>query len=585
MKEQLKISDDLHLPVNAVTQTFAILARKGSGKTYTGAVFCEEMLAAGQQVIVVDVIGVWHGLRSSADGKSAGYPVVIFGGEHADVPLEETAGETIALAIVEHGFSAILDLSLLRKAAVIRFMTAFAETLYRVNRKPMHLMLDEADVFAPQRPMDGEQRMLGALEDIVRRGRARGIGVTMITQRPAVLNKNVLTQVECLVTLQMTAPQDRAAIDAWVDLHGAKDQRDLMMESLPSLPVGTAWFWSPQWLNEFRKIRVRLRTTFDSSATPKVGMAQRKPKAMAPVDIQALGAQIQATVEQAKANDPSLLRQEVKRLTAALQAAQDKLVRAGQDKVTAVEQAIALERRDKAGTRPLDPTERRHLKFITKKLQDAIGVLDQLTQGVETTEAISEKVARIVAQPPVLKPAPQLAHHEPGVSLAARRLEAAAKLPVGNFKLTGGLKRMLTVLVQRHGLNTRQLGLRAGLSSKSGTFTTYLGALRSQGLIHGTRDGLYPTDAGIAALGPYSALPTGPALVEYWCGQLSGGARRMLEFLAEQAPGSVTKESLGLHAGISHVSGTFTTYLGKLRTLELVETMSDKTLRLSEELQ
>jgi len=46
----------------------------------------------------------------------------------------------------------------------------FAETLYHRNRLPLHLVLDEADAFAPQRPMHGQERMLGALQDLVRRG-------------------------------------------------------------------------------------------------------------------------------------------------------------------------------------------------------------------------------------------------------------------------------------------------------------------------------------------------------------------------------------------------------------------------------
>jgi DNA helicase HerA-like ATPase len=66
------------LPIEAVTQTFAILAKRGVGKTYTASVMAEEMLAAGQPIIAIDPTGAWYGLRSE-------YPVVIFGGEHADV--------------------------------------------------------------------------------------------------------------------------------------------------------------------------------------------------------------------------------------------------------------------------------------------------------------------------------------------------------------------------------------------------------------------------------------------------------------------------------------------------------------------
>src|ERR1051326_8684054 len=326
----LNISDNLKLPLEAVTQTFAILAKRGVGKTYTGAVMVEEMLAAKQQVVVADPIGVWWGLRSSADGKGDGFPIVVFGGEHADVPLEEHSGEVIAGAIVENGFSAILDLSLLRKGAQVRFMTAFAEALYRLNRKPLHLAVDEADAFATQRPMKGEERLLGSFEDIVRRGRARGLGVTLITQRAAVLNKNVLTQIEVLIVLRTISPQDREAIETWTVVHGTPKQLEQLSESLASLPIGTAWFWSPGWLDVFKKVEVRQRITFDSSSTPKVGEKVRAPKQIAAVDLDQLGAQIKATAEKQKENDPRALKAEIGTLRAEISRLQKATPAAGE---------------------------------------------------------------------------------------------------------------------------------------------------------------------------------------------------------------------------------------------------------------
>jgi hypothetical protein len=88
----------------------------------------------------------------------------------------------------------------------------------------------------------GQQRLLGAVEDLVRRGRARGLGVTLVTQRSAVLNKDVLTQVEVLVALRTIAPQDRAAIDEWIKVHGTPEQREELMASCPrcrSAPPGS----------------------------------------------------------------------------------------------------------------------------------------------------------------------------------------------------------------------------------------------------------------------------------------------------------------------------------------------------------
>lgn len=99
----LRLARDLLLPLEAVTQTFAILAKRGVGKTYTASVLVEELLTAGLHVCVVDPIGVWWGLRASADGTAPGLPIIVLGGEHGDVPLEVTAGEIIADFVIDEG--------------------------------------------------------------------------------------------------------------------------------------------------------------------------------------------------------------------------------------------------------------------------------------------------------------------------------------------------------------------------------------------------------------------------------------------------------------------------------------------------
>ena len=68
-----------------------------------------------------------------------------------------------------------------------------------------------------------------------------------------------------------------------------------------------------------------------------------------------------------------------------------------------------------------------------------------------------------------------------------------------------------------------------------------------------------------------------------WLRQLGqSGAARMLQVLAHSGC-AMTAEHLGERADISASSGTFSVYLGKLRTLELI-TGSRSELRISEEL-
>jgi hypothetical protein len=84
---------------------------------------------------------------------------------------------------------------------------------------------------------------------------------------------------------------------------------------------------------------------------------------------------------------------------------------------------------------------------------------------------------------------------------------------------------MLIALAQRpQGLTRRQLGVRAGLSSLSGTFDTYLSRRRAEGWIGAAADGrLAITEGGLDALGDFEPLPTGRVLLAYWIHELVTG--------------------------------------------------------------
>lgn len=542
---KLEIGRGLALPEEAVTQTFAILAKRGVGKTYTASVMTEEMLKAGLPVVAIDPIGVWWGLRASADGKREGLEIIVFGGDHGDVPLEKTAGQVLADLIVDERLSCVLDLSRFRKGEQIRFMTDFAERLYHRNREPLHLMIDEADSFAPQKTMKGEgaERLLGAIEDLVRRGRARGLGMTLVTQRPAVLNKNVLTQVEVLVALRTVSPQDRTAIDDWVKVYGEPGQREEVMESLASLEVGESWWWSPGWLDLFKRVRVRERETFDSSATPKSGQRRAEPKRLADVDLDAVRDKIAATIERAKADDPKELRRRIAELQ--------------------------KEIRDKPQPEPerveVPVLEPEHVGELRDLLGQVSGIVDSLVDVARTIDSrLSKLQSRPTAQP---RQAPSPSRQQP------RREAPRAQAPAaeGDAQLRKAERTLLSVLAQfPDGRTKTQLAILGGYSAKGGGFNNAIGRLRSLGYV--TPAGVEPiraTQEGIDAAGDVEPIPTGQELYEHWQRQLKKAERAILDVLYHTYPQGLTKEEIAEQAGYEPSGGGFNNALGKLRTLEL----------------
>ncbi len=218
------------------------------------------------------------------------YPVVVFGDRHADVPLDEGMGRALGRLVGTHQIACVVDVSDLGSAAARRgFMTAFAEALYEANSAPLHLVLDEADLWAPQRAQPDGYDLLRRVEEIVRRGRIRGFVPWLITQRPAVLHKDVLSQADILVSMKLTSSQDREAVGRWIEGQADRAESRRILAALPRLARGEGWVWAPSDGVLARMAFPRIRT-FDSSATPPRPERTVAPGGLAAVDLPAIRA-------------------------------------------------------------------------------------------------------------------------------------------------------------------------------------------------------------------------------------------------------------------------------------------------------
>ena len=294
------------LPAAALDDRIAIVGTGGSGKTYAAKGFVERLLQSGARVAIIDPLGVWWGLRASADGSAPGYPVVVFGGKHADVPITADMGTALGRLIAAEALACVVDLSeLVSNAARRRFMAAFSEAVYEANKEPLHLVLDEADLWAPQRPIKGWEGLLGHIEEIVRRGRVRGFIPWLITQRPAVVHKDVLSEADILIAMTLTSSQDRDAIGAWIEGQADRQEGKRILADLPRLQIGEGYLWAPRrgLLNRVKFPAIR---TFDSSRTPKRGERLATPRTLAEVDLLKIVAALAAadTKDPAKPKSP-----------------------------------------------------------------------------------------------------------------------------------------------------------------------------------------------------------------------------------------------------------------------------------------
>ncbi len=599
----LKLADGLRLPVHLVTESVGILAKRRAGKSTTARRLAEQLHKAKQQVVVADPKGDWWGLLFGIDGRSPGLSFVVLGGEHGHIKLEAGAGELVARMVVTERVSLVLDLSEFRKHEVATFMTAFMETLYRLKaqeqyRTPLMLIIDEADAIAPQKPQKGEERMLGAAEDLVRRGGQRGIGVTMITQRSAVLNKNLLTQIGMLVVLRTIAPQDLAAMDAWIDVHGTVEQRKALMASLPSLPTGTGWVWAPGWPDTdgvFQKAAFLLPETFDSSATP--GQQKRvEPKNAADVDLEAFKREMAATIEKAKADDPRELRKQIVKLQQQVKtlAASENLTTKVREKV--VEKPVLkdgqLARAEQLVVK-IKAASDRYLAISEtfQKLDQELGEIGhELAQAIVQTRMSSFVAKKLDKEtvPAVTTPASAARPvYGRGSTKEDRAYQAVTPVAPTGAPMAKMHRAMLTVLAQAgKSLSRKQIRVRTSYRD-SGPVSSAFAWLQQEGLAAMNGTGLFITPEGLAALGDYEVLPSGvflrSALVSGSVGKLSAMERKFLDVLIRSYPADLSKSELRERCSYAD-SGPVSSAFGHLVALDYATAVGKGRLKASEEL-
>jgi len=550
----LRIGPGIELPLDFATEAWAILARRGAGKSNAGAVMAEELDRNHLPFVVIDPKGDWWGIRSSADGQSPGLAIPVFGGRHGDIPLEPGAGNLIADLVLgdqSSYLSCVLDVSQFTLTEQRRFLQDFGDRLFRQKDEQgvLTLIFEEAHEYLPQVVPRDAARLVSTYQRIVKQGRQRGLGVGMLSQRSAALNKDVLTQIGALIPMWIMSPQDRAAVKAWVEVGG---NANALINSLHELRPGEAWLWWPEGNETQRRLTFRRRWTFDSGATPKAGHKRVMPRTLADVDLAAVKEAMSETIEKAKAGDPKELRKRIREL----------------------ERELA--------TRPEAKPERIEVPVLTKDQEGIVSTLlldlDRLRDTIESTGDL------ITGQLSAMRSAQNVERMQRAEAQRTRPKQppAASTRPsmrppsdpaggVDEIKLGKTERSILTALVQHGGLTNNQLALLTGYSAKASTISVSLGKLRRWDLVLAGQP-IQATDKGIDLIGEdVEPLPTGQALIDYWRNRFGLTERRVLDVFLAMHPNETSQNEVAVHTGYSPSASTISVALGKLRRVGVID--------------
>lgn len=136
--------------------------------------------------------------------------------------------------LLEPGEASVINLRAVEPETAEMTMFMLAKRLFDLRKKnqipPFIMVIEEAHNFAPEKGF-GKALSSDILRKIASEGRKFGLGIGVISQRPARIDKNVLSQCNTQFILRVTNPNDLKAISK--SFEGITSEVESMIKSLP----------------------------------------------------------------------------------------------------------------------------------------------------------------------------------------------------------------------------------------------------------------------------------------------------------------------------------------------------------------
>ena len=241
--------------VELLTGRGFVTGKSGSGKSNTASVLVENLLENNFPVLVVDTDGEYYGLKEEFELLHAGAD------DECDIQVSPEHAEKIASLALEGNVPIILDVSgYLDDDEAKELLLSVARHLFAKEKKlkkPFLMLVEEVHEYIPEGGgLDETGKML---IKIGKRGRKHGLGIVGISQRPADVKKDFITQCDWLVWHRLTWNNDTNVVSRIIDAEHANAVEDL--------GDGEA-FLMTDWSESVRRVQFHRKRTFDAGATP-----------------------------------------------------------------------------------------------------------------------------------------------------------------------------------------------------------------------------------------------------------------------------------------------------------------------------
>lgn len=578
------------IPEAVFDQHVITLGKTRSGKSSAMRYLVEHLLDEKKPVCIVDPKGDWWGIKSSATGKSSGYSVTIFGGEHGDLPLNASSGSVVAELAATENRPSLIDLGGWMPGDRTRFWIDFASTFFRMTRGRRWLAIDEVHNFCPKgKIMDPNAgKMLHWSNRLASEGLGKGVALIAASQRPQKVHNDFLTSCETLVGMRVIHKADRDAIKDWIDACGDVEKGKEVLNTIASRKRGEAWVYSPEINFGPEVVTFPMFSTYDSFK-PQDSQHPAKLKGWAEVDLEQIKSKLETVVKEAEANDPAKLKARIRELER--DSRQNKIPASNIPERNAAADAEAIKRAAKSARieyERLAVSQNAWAKEIASNGAHLAKDLARVAERAAKMFSIAPPKIELRVPPAkmeLLSKSEHMARTFAPTKTAAFTRQAAESN--GDGELTPYQRDILRGLAElraigRDNVPSGLAAAAAGKSHKSSTWERYIAKLNASGLTNASRGRVQLTEAGLSAAPPVDAALDARELQTRLMRILTPYQRDILKAAIEAGGEPLHVEELAQRAGKRHESSTFERYLASLSSAEILERVAPKTVRAAE---
>jgi hypothetical protein len=238
---------DLEFPLDFVRDKAFLTGMTGSGKSWTAGLLMEEINRVGLQFICFDVLGAHDGLATLPNVEA----------------LSPKNGETINMrGLVERlgkePTSFVIDISGLPLDKQQVLISDYCEALISAQlNKGIMSVFEECQDFVPQtgKPISSE-----GIIRLCKLGRQYGYGVCLISQRPASVSKDALSQCSVYMIHNLVNHRDLKAVEDQMGFGADRTQVKKLSSGIASATQGEVVCYSPSYFRDegfFRASKIR----------------------------------------------------------------------------------------------------------------------------------------------------------------------------------------------------------------------------------------------------------------------------------------------------------------------------------------